>query len=145
MSIALTSAEQAALSAGWPEFNEVLNAAQRIVAARVAEHESEGWASYAAEQERHAEATRARDAHYAARNKLGEKVDHLEARLADMTREARLSREATEKAVRRLENLRNEIARLHDVYAVTPNEPRCCSDCAALDISDELRMVLRNA
>lgn len=65
--------------------------------------------------------------------------------LEDMTREARLSREATDKAVRRLENLRNEIARLHDMYAVAPNEPRCCSDCAALDISDELRMVLRNA
>jgi hypothetical protein len=42
-------------------------------------HESEGWASYAAEQERHAETSR---------------------RLEDMTREARLSREATEKAVR---------------------------------------------
>jgi len=40
--------------------------------------ESEGWASYAAEQERHAE---------------------TRARLALMTREARLSREATEKAV----------------------------------------------
>ena len=65
--------------------------------------------------------------------------------LEDMTREARLSREATEKAVQRLENLRDEIAHLHDVYAVAPNEPRCCSDCAALDISDELRRVLRNA
>jgi hypothetical protein len=41
-------------------------------------HESEGWASYAAEQERHAETAR---------------------RLDDMTREARLSREATGKAV----------------------------------------------
>lgn len=64
--------------------------------------------------------------------------------LEDMTREARLSREATEKAVGRLEKLRDEIARLHDVYAVAPNEPRCCSDCAALDISDELRRVLRD-
>lgn len=86
--------------------------------------EQEGWALYAAEQERHAETT---------------------ARLDLMTREARMSREATEKAVQRLESLRNEIARLHDVYAVAPNEPRCCSDCAALDISDELRMVLRNS
>ena len=41
--------------------------------------ESEGWAAYAAEQERHAE---------------------TRARLELMTREARLSREATEKAVR---------------------------------------------
>ena len=41
--------------------------------------EQEGWASYAAEQERHAETAR---------------------RLEDMTREARLSREATENAVR---------------------------------------------
>jgi hypothetical protein len=41
--------------------------------------EQEGWASYAAEQERHAETAR---------------------RLEDMTREARLSREAAEKAVR---------------------------------------------
>lgn len=42
-------------------------------------HEPEGWAAYAAEQERHAETT---------------------ARLELMTREARLAREATEKAVR---------------------------------------------
>jgi hypothetical protein len=41
--------------------------------------EQEGWAAYAAEQERHTETSR---------------------RLEDMTREARLSREATEKAVR---------------------------------------------
>lgn len=43
------------------------------------DHEQEGWASYAAEQERHAETSR---------------------RLEMMTREAHLSREATEKAVR---------------------------------------------
>lgn len=86
--------------------------------------EQEGWASYAAEQERHAETT---------------------ARLELMTREARLSRESTEKAVRRLERLRDGIAYLHDVYAVAPNEPRCCSDCAANDISGELRRLLRNA
>ena len=58
-------------------------------------------------------------------------------RLADMTREARLSREATEKAVRRLERLRDGVAHLHDVYAVAPNEPRCCPDCAAKAVSNE--------
>lgn len=73
------------------------------------------------------------------------RAEAAERRLAEMTREARLSREATERAVKRLEKVRDEIARLHDVYAVAPGEPRCCSDCAALDISDELRMVLRNA
>lgn len=67
----------------------------------------------------------------------------LETRLADMTREARLSREATEKAVRRENRLRDRIAYLHDVYAVSSNEPRCCSDCAANDISAELRLALR--
>ena len=72
--------------------------------------ESEGWASYAAEQERHAETARARDAHFEARNKLAEKIDHLESRLAEMTREARLSREAAEKAVRS-RDARHEIER----------------------------------
>lgn len=43
---------------------------------------------------------------------------------------------------RRLEKLRDGVAHLHDVYAVAPNEPRCCSDCAAQDISDELRRLL---
>lgn len=62
--------------------------------------------------------------------------------LEDMTREARLSREATEKAVKRLEALRDRIAYLHDVYAVSPSEPRCCVDCAANDVSDELRRAL---
>ena len=52
-------------------------------------HEQEGWAAYAAEQERHAETT---------------------ARLELMTREARLSREATENAVRTRVS-RNEIER----------------------------------
>ena len=61
---------------------------------------SEGWASYAAEQERHAETTR------------------------------------------RLEQLRDRVAYLHDMYAALPNEPRCCSDCAAIDISGELRRAL---
>jgi hypothetical protein len=63
------------------------------------DHESEGWASYAAEQERHAETLAARNAHFEARNKMAVKVEHLEARLADMTREVRLSRESTERAV----------------------------------------------
>lgn len=108
-------------------------------------NESEGWASYAAEQERHAVTARARDAHFEARNLLAAKVDHLEGRLADMTREARLSREATEKAVQRLERLRQGVAYLHDVYAVAPSEPRCCSDCAANDISGELRRLLGNS
>lgn len=107
--------------------------------------DSEGWASYAAEQERHTETAQARDAHYEARNKLAAKVDHLEARLAEMAREARLSREATEKAVRREMRLRERIAYLAKVYAVAPGEPRCCSDCAANDISDELREVLADA
>lgn len=107
------------------------------------ESEGDAWASYAAEQERHAETARARDAHFDARNKLAEKIDRLESRLAEMTREARLSREATEKAVRRENRLRDRIAYLHDVYAVSPNEPRCCSDCAANDISAELRLALR--
>jgi len=62
--------------------------------------ELEGWAAYAAEQERHAETTT------------------------------------------RLERLRDGVAYLHDVYAVAPNEPRCCSDCAANDISVELRRLL---
>lgn len=62
--------------------------------------EREGWASYAAEQERHAETTR------------------------------------------RLEQLRDRVAYLHDVYAAPPNEPRCCSDCAVIDISGELRRAL---
>lgn len=62
--------------------------------------ESEGWASYTAEQERHAETTA------------------------------------------RLERLRDGVAHLHDVYAAAPNEPRCCSDCAANDISPELRRLL---
>jgi hypothetical protein len=83
--------------------------------------EQEGWAACAAEQERHAETT---------------------ARLELMTREARLSRESTEKAVRRLERLRDGVAHLHDIYAVAPNEPRCCSDCAANDISPQLRRLL---
>lgn len=61
---------------------------------------SDGWAAYAAEQERHAEATA------------------------------------------RLERLRDGVAHLHDVYAAAPNEPRCCSDCAANDISVELRRLL---
>jgi hypothetical protein len=106
--------------------------------------EQEGWALYAAEQERHAETMAARNAHFEARNKMAAKVEHLEARLADMTREARLSREATEKAVQREARLRDRIAYLHDLYAVAPNEPRCCSDCAANDISDELRAALRD-
>lgn len=42
----------------------------------------DGWASYAAEQERHAETTAARDAHFEARNHLAEKVDWLEAKLS---------------------------------------------------------------
>lgn len=84
--------------------------------------ESEGWASYAAEQERHAK---------------------TRALLGEMTREARLSREATERAVAKFRRLQDGVARLHDTYAVAPGEPRCCSDCAALDISDELRMLLR--
>lgn len=88
------------------------------------EQDQAGWASYAAEQERHAETAR---------------------RLEDMTREARLSRESTEKAVQRLERLRDGVAYLHDVYAAPPNEPRCCSDCAANDISAELRRLLRDA
>jgi len=61
---------------------------------------SEGWAAYAAEQERHAETTA------------------------------------------RLERLRDGVAHLHDVYAVSLNGPRCCSDCAANDISVELRRLL---
>lgn len=64
--------------------------------------ESEGWASYAAEQERYAE------------------------------------------TARRLERLRDAIAHLHDIYASPPGEPKCCSDCAANDISDELRRILRD-
>jgi hypothetical protein len=63
---------------------------------------SEGWAAYAAEQERHAETSR------------------------------------------KLEKLRDDVACLHDVYTVHSNEPRCCSDCAANDISNELRRVLRD-
>ncbi len=63
----------------------------------------EGWAAYAAEQERHAETSR------------------------------------------RLEELRTGVAYMHDVYAVGPGEPRCCSDCAANDIAGELRRVLRDA
>lgn len=115
---------------------------ERILADRLSAHESEGWASYAAEQERHAETMSARNAHFEARNKMAVKVEHLEASLADMTREARLSRESTEKAVSRLDRLRDGVAHLHDVYAVAPNEPRCCSDCAANDISAELRRLL---
>lgn len=65
--------------------------------------------------------------------------------LEDMTREARLSREATERAVRREARLRERVAYLARVYAVAPNEPRCCSDCAANDISDELREALADA
>jgi len=58
--------------------------------------EQEGWASYAAEQDRHA-------------------------------------------------RLRDEVLRLAEVYAVAPGEPRCCSDCAANDIGDELRRLLCDA
>lgn len=84
-------------------------------------NEAAGWASYAAEQERHAE---------------------TQALLDEMTREARLSREATERAVRRLRKLSDGVAHLHDIYAAPRNEPRCCSDCAANDISAELRRLL---
>lgn len=49
---------------------------------RFREEAAEGWASYAAEQERHAETAAARDAHFEARNILAEKVDRLEERLA---------------------------------------------------------------
>lgn len=69
--------------------------------------EREGWASYAAEQERHAETVRRLeeaehqiDDHYdAARDRLRERDEALE-RLRLMTREAQMSREATEKAMR---------------------------------------------
>lgn len=44
-----------------------------------------------------------------------------------------------------LERLRDGVAGLHDMYAVAPNEPKCCSDCAANDISGELRRLLRDA
>jgi hypothetical protein len=47
---------------------------------------AEGWGAYAAEQERHAETAAARDAHFEARNRLAQKVDHLEARLARSVR-----------------------------------------------------------
>lgn len=70
------------------------------------------------------------------------RAEAAEARLAEMTREARLSRQSTEEAVRSLERMRDGVAYLRDVYAVAPNEPRCCSDCAANDISDELRRLL---
>lgn len=62
--------------------------------------------------------------------------------LEGMTREARLSREATERAVSRETRLRERVAALARVYAVAPGEPRCCSDCAANDISGELSEAL---
>lgn len=46
---------------------------------------------------------------------------------------------------RRLERLRDGVAHLHDVYAAPPNEPRCCSDCAANDISPKLRRLLADS
>lgn len=49
---------------------------------RLARDASEGWAAYAGEQERHGETAIARDAHFEARNRLAQKVDHLEARLS---------------------------------------------------------------
>jgi hypothetical protein len=70
---------------------------------RLAANASEGWASYAAEQERHAETGR------------------------------------------RLEELKNGIANLHDRYAAPPSAPRCCPDCAANDLPNELRLLLRDA
>lgn len=122
----LTATEREALDEAihLPVYNPIREAIHAVVDRILAEHESEGWAFYAAEQERHAETT---------------------ARLELMTREALLSREATEKTVRRLERLRDGVAYLHDVYAAPPNEPKCCSDCAANDISDELRRLLRDA
>lgn len=41
-----------------------------------------------------------------------------------------------------LDALRKRIAYLARVYAVAPGEPRCCSDCAANDISAELLSAL---
>ena len=61
----------------------LITAVERIIAVRLGEAESEGWASYAAEQERHAQTTAARDAHFAARNMLASKVDLLEERLTE--------------------------------------------------------------
>jgi hypothetical protein len=46
---------------------------------------------------------------------------------------------------RRLEELKNGIANLHDRYAAPPSAPRCCPDCAANDLPNELRLLLRDA
>lgn len=66
---------------GWAHA-ERLAAGVRLRMAAAGADGAEGWASYAAEQERHAETARARDEHYAARNRLATKVDRLEERLA---------------------------------------------------------------